>query len=493
MLQNPDNYSCVFYGQKNHKNIINVQLYLIYFYTNNFVDVIQTKSQPPDMPNNDVCVFITNPRGDIRNVFLNELDKHFKVTYAGPYKNNIGGPITDPYNSEEFRQFVKKHKFIVTMENSVNETWVTEKITHGFMSSNIPIYWGTDTVVNYFNKNRFLRLPEKCSQNDIDKLIKQMLFIKNNEKMWKHVVSQNNFPNKENKLVRTIDDIAKDIKCLLTETPWRNITNTFCICNPEFEEDRYNEMNDCLNKLNIPECHRTYVCPTYKHTISDDMYNFHVKSQLVQRLRPEPLKMGELSLILNYKKVFEEIVQNYTSGWFITLESDILVGESISEFPSFLKSIENKDWDLISVGSMKGFEKNTFNVPYYKGNTGFRFSHNDHNEKLKKLVSDQTTSEKLYIEDITNERDDFRLIRKFELRNADSLIWKYETIVKMLDFMTNIETNYAIPFDFFLMHFLETNTDVKFYWTVKEFFKQGSFLSLCPSNLGNEKYAIKSE
>jgi hypothetical protein len=492
MKQNPDNYSCVLWGERNTKNIINIPLYIPYLYTNNFVDKIQSKNDVINIPKEDICVFISNPRGGIRNSFLNELDKHFKVTYAGRYKNNTGGPILSPYNTEEFRDFVKQYKFIVSMENSINDTYITEKITHGLLCDTIPIYWGTDMVVHHINKNRVLRLPQNCTNNDIDKIIKQIAFLKNNEKMWKHVVSQNNFPNKENKLVRTLDDVAKDIKCLISETPWKHITNSFCICNPNFEKDRYNEMHNFFNKLHVPEDCTTYICPTYKHTITNEIYNFHVKSPLVQRLRQEPLKKGELSLILNFKSVLEHIVLNYKSGWFITFESDILNGEYANEFPAFLDSIKDKPWDAVHIGVVQGFEQLMFDTPVLNTNTGYRKSATDHNPQLKKFVQDNTTPEKKYIEDFTNENDNYRMIRKFCCKTADAILWKYDTIVKLNNFMDKIETNYAIPWDFYLIHFLEMNTDIKFYWTIKEFFKQSSFLNLSESNLGNDKYVLKS-
>ena len=490
MKQNPDNYSCVLWGERNTKNIINIPLYIPYLYTNNFVDKIQSKNDVINIPKEDICVFISNPRGGIRNSFLNELDKHFKVTYAGRYKNNTGGPILSPYNTEEFRDFVKQYKFIVSMENSINDTYITEKITHGLLCDTIPIYWGTDMVVHHINKNRVLRLPQNCTTNDINKIIKQIAFLKNNEKMWKHVVSQNNFPNKENKLVRTLDDVAKDIKCLISETPWKHITNSFCICNPNFEKDRYNEMHNFFNKLQVPEHCTTYICPTYKHTITDEIYNFHVKSQLVQRLRREPLKKGELSLTLNYKSIFENIVLNYKSGWFITFESDILDGEYVNEFPAFLDNIKDKPWDAVHIGVVQGFEKLMFDTPVLNTNTGYRNSATDHNQQLKKFVQDNTTPEKKYIEDFTDENDTYRMIRKFSSKTTDVILWKYDAIVKINNFMDNIETNYALPFDFYLTHFLEMNIDTKFYWTIKEFFKQSSFLNLSESNLGNDKYAL---
>jgi hypothetical protein len=44
------------------------------------------------------------------------------------------------------------------MENAREDTYITEKITHGFVSGNIPIYWGSLRVTDYFNADRFINV-----------------------------------------------------------------------------------------------------------------------------------------------------------------------------------------------------------------------------------------------------------------------------------------------------------------------------------------------
>ena len=39
------------------------------------------------------------------------------VTYAGRYKNNIGGLLPWDYNKPEFKNFISQFKFVISMEN----------------------------------------------------------------------------------------------------------------------------------------------------------------------------------------------------------------------------------------------------------------------------------------------------------------------------------------------------------------------------------------
>ena len=38
-------------------------------------------------------------------------------------------------------------KFIISMENSIGDTYITEKVLHGLLADTIPIYWGTNNIV----------------------------------------------------------------------------------------------------------------------------------------------------------------------------------------------------------------------------------------------------------------------------------------------------------------------------------------------------------
>ena len=67
---NKNDYTCVLWGERNHKNVVNVPLFVPYIYSNNFVNALETKKEIITVPKNDVCVIISNPRGKERTEFL---------------------------------------------------------------------------------------------------------------------------------------------------------------------------------------------------------------------------------------------------------------------------------------------------------------------------------------------------------------------------------------------------------------------------------------
>ena len=133
---NKQDYTCVLWGERNHKNVVNIPLFIPYIYTNDFLNRLETKTEITIIPTNDICVIISNPIGKERISFLNKLEKKFKVCYAGRYKNNIGGSLNPQYNSKEFHSFVNQFKFIISMENSREDTYITEKLINGLLSNN---------------------------------------------------------------------------------------------------------------------------------------------------------------------------------------------------------------------------------------------------------------------------------------------------------------------------------------------------------------------
>jgi hypothetical protein len=471
-----DQYTCVLWGERNHHNVVNVPLFIPYIYCNQFVNVLETNQEITTIPNDDICVIISNPRGKERTLFLNELEKEFNVCYAGEYKNNMGETLKPQYNTKEYQSFVNQFKFIISMENSREDTYITEKLINGLVSNIIPVYWGSDNVHDYINSERFLNLKDI---NDTNEIIMRMKYLKENPNEWLKMVNTNIFPNKENKLERTIEIISDDIKCILSTKCWNNISHICCVSNPEFEPDRCKMLEELFRGQNIDECFIKYISPTYKHTITPDIYDAHIKEQLVQTMRRNPMKYGELSLFLNYKANLEYIVKNYKDGIFLIFESDLMLGKDIKRFNDFLISIKDKDWDLIHIGM---YNNEMFDIPLTKGTTGYRKDFN-FDKKLTEYIETATKSNEKFVEDITSSSDEYRLIRKFHTRCTDSFVWKYHAIVKCLHWMNNVETNYGSPWDYYLINIFENDLKLKHYWSVSEFFKQGSNLGIIPTLL----------
>jgi hypothetical protein len=472
MRCNPDHYDVVLWGERNHKNVVNVPLFVPYIYCNNFYSKLLETKHTTSVPQHDVCVIISNPRGEMRNRFLDSLENNFNVTYAGSYKNNIGGNIPYAYNTPEFLNFVNKFKFIVSMENSRNDTYITEKIIHGLLANTIPVYWGSTRVFDYFNKDRILYLE------NIDETIQSMKQLVNNTNQWLQMINSPIFQN--NTFDRTIDTIANDIRCLINGGCWNHITRVCCVNNPIYEPERNQILRNMFKNLQINSDFIKYISPTYKTTITPDVYNKYTKNQLVRHLRNSNLTNGELSLFLNYRAVLEDIEKTHKDGLFLIFESDAMVSYDINQLNPFLDFIKDKDFDLIHLGLC---DSAVFKVSLTDDFiTGYRLHGEKLNSDVVQYQINNTSENNIFIEDITNTLSDFRVIRKFYTRCTDSFLWKYSGIVKFLNFMRSFE-DYSSPFDYYMCNFFEKNLNFKHYWTTNEFFKQGSNLGIIPSTL----------
>ena len=52
----------------------------------------------------------------------------------------------------------------------------------------------------------------------------------------------------------------------------------------------------------------------------------------------------------------------------------------------------------------------------------------------------------------------------------------------------NENPDYNVPFDYYMIQFMENNTDFKHYWSFDTFFIQGSNQGLIPSSIQNDIY-----
>ncbi len=181
-------YTIVLSGQAASEgpNIVSLPLYVLYLYDVG-VTVPTQVSRP--MPAGDVVAIISNPVPGVRTQFLDELERHFKVCYAGRYKNNVGGPLKPAYGTPEFFNFISKFKFVITMENSAQDSYITEKIFHGFFAHNVPVYWGAPRVTDYINPNRILHV-KNGEASEFTHVIAEMKRLAADEHAWQSVIAQ---------------------------------------------------------------------------------------------------------------------------------------------------------------------------------------------------------------------------------------------------------------------------------------------------------------
>jgi hypothetical protein len=212
-IRNIPNYDCILSGRFTNisNKIVNVPLFIPYIYSNNLLDILESQKKKTKVPPKGICAIISNGEPDlIRNKILDKLDKIFKIDYAGNYKNNVP-KIGGAYNSKEMLDFISQYKFIITMENTKQETYITEKIVNGFLANIIPIYWGSDNIYDYFNENSFINIPSD-SDAAIQNAANHIIALMNDNEKYLETINSPVFKNKY--LNRTINDISNDIKKL---------------------------------------------------------------------------------------------------------------------------------------------------------------------------------------------------------------------------------------------------------------------------------------
>jgi len=457
-------YTCVLYGQRNHDNYVNVPLYLPYIicsHNQSFIELNMAQSITT-VPPKQVVTVISNSSGTYRNQFCELLEQNgISVTYAGHYKNTIGGALQASYNTPEFQEYIKQFKFIISMENSEEDTYITEKITHGLFAQTIPVYWGSKQVTNYFNPDRFIEVTDR------DSAIQTIKTMTDAE--WLRMINQRPFT--EFGQHYTISEVARHIRNVVMPSPFPLLNQVFIICNPQFEPIRYEQCRNMYKSLGLFDHSVTFICPTYKHTITPELASRYIKNDLVKRLRSTGTKRGELSLTLNWRAVLETIIKQYKGGMFLILESDAYLLPEITDLNKCLKHLSTKQWDAINIGSGLDKESDPLKrLPHIECSTPYR------ERPATELFYSQPS------EDISSSGDPNRFIRKFMTRCTDAQIFSYEGCKKLADHMRTDE-NYGAPFDYYLINKTEQDMTFKYYWSTIAYFDQRSNRGLDASTL----------
>lgn len=160
-----NNYDCVLYFSKTSGKFVKFP-----YFIERVIDMGFCSPSDSCVPSKKICAVIGNPRGCERNNILDELDKTIKVDYGGMYKNNIGSKVKGNHGTPDILDFYKQYKFVIAMENSEGEFYITEKIYNALKAGSIPIYWGSPNVDKYFNSKRFIWL-KNSSKEEMNRVI----------------------------------------------------------------------------------------------------------------------------------------------------------------------------------------------------------------------------------------------------------------------------------------------------------------------------------
>lgn len=151
--ENWEKYTIVLGCKYSSGNIVNVPLFVPYLWCKG--GLVQTPRT--DVPPKDTLVVIS--QSPPCKLALLELlhSEGVDIVYGGPFRHNSGDEFQRArWGSPEFDALVSQYKFVFACENSREETYITEKICHGFTARVVPLYWGCENVGEYFNEERFI-------------------------------------------------------------------------------------------------------------------------------------------------------------------------------------------------------------------------------------------------------------------------------------------------------------------------------------------------
>ena len=140
------------------------------------------------------CSFINTQPFGRRVEFVPKLNTKQFVHCAGKLFNNINGVIVGRGDQRWKIEYLQQFKFNVSMENCSDYGYVSEKIIHGMFANCLPIYWGSNAVINDFNPKSFINWHDYNNDEDVIDLI---MDVNNNKYKYCDIIEQPWFKNNE--------------------------------------------------------------------------------------------------------------------------------------------------------------------------------------------------------------------------------------------------------------------------------------------------------
>lgn len=150
--------------------------------------------------NNKKFCLIINKSGlnnNVLNKYTSILESIDKVDNINLYNDEIVNKSC--YNSIELLSVFNKYKFILCLENSKQDGYITEKIFNCFFAKTIPLYWGANNINLFINEESYINIENDDwlnkvkilneNENEYDKFIlKNKISDKYDDENYKNVL-----------------------------------------------------------------------------------------------------------------------------------------------------------------------------------------------------------------------------------------------------------------------------------------------------------------
>jgi hypothetical protein len=94
-----------------------------------------------------------------RTEFFHELNRRKKVDSGGLAFNNVGFEVPGTAGRAKI-DFISRYRFHIAFENRLSPGWTTEKFTDAFEAFTVPIYWGDEHALQWFNPKSFINVRD---------------------------------------------------------------------------------------------------------------------------------------------------------------------------------------------------------------------------------------------------------------------------------------------------------------------------------------------
>jgi len=188
------------------KNEDYISIPMIHNYINYFKIANLEPSIYTEFKNKKFCLMVnkSNLNPEISNI-VTTLESIDKIDNISMYDEEITNKSC--YHSVELLNVFNKYKFIICVENSYADGYITEKIFNCLFAKTIPIYKGSEKISNYINKDSFI---DARSTNYIE----QVKSIVNDETLYNEYINSSKISdnyNDENYNDEVLNIIEKNI------------------------------------------------------------------------------------------------------------------------------------------------------------------------------------------------------------------------------------------------------------------------------------------
>jgi hypothetical protein len=142
---------------------------------------------------NNFCAFMYSYSFKHRLYYFDLVNSYMRVDAMGDSCNNTNiSSNRSLYNGDmtfldEAIQIYKDYKFVLAIENKMIDGYITEKIINPLIAGSIPIYWGTNKIFEFINKDRIIYALD---YDNGDELLRKIKEINENDELFDRIVNE---------------------------------------------------------------------------------------------------------------------------------------------------------------------------------------------------------------------------------------------------------------------------------------------------------------